>query len=128
MAHRLIKYEGPCANLHGHTYTAIIEYGANEVDHQGFVLDFSEITKYIKSKVDLLWDHGTMLHENDPLSKIIEGYTKKIYLLRSNPTAENIAKELYKLSEIAINTKKKNCYLLSVRVKETPTSEAYYCE
>jgi len=128
MAHRLINYIGPCANLHGHTYTAIIQYSANNLDSQGFVIDFAEITKNIKSWVDKTWDHGVMLHKDDPLVEVVKPHTSKIYIMPCNPSAENIARELYSATDLLINTRGKNFTIVSVAIKETPTSEAYYCE
>jgi len=127
MAHRLINYEGPCAELHGHTYTAVIEYATKELDSQGFVLDFSTIKNKIKGWVDQFWDHGTMLNSLDPLSNVIKGHTKKIYLLNEkNPSAENIAEELYGIAALQINARLKKFKLESITIKETPTSRAIY--
>jgi 6-pyruvoyltetrahydropterin/6-carboxytetrahydropterin synthase len=126
-AHRLIDYSGPCANLHGHTYTAIINFAAQELDYQGFVIDYNEIKLHIKSWVDQYWDHGVLLNSKDKLVSAVSQLTSKIYIFKdTNPTAENIAKELFVISLHQINTQKRNCQLESVAIKETPTSFAIY--
>ena len=116
-------YDGPCADLHGHTYTAIIEFGANFLDEIGFVVDFSDIKRYIKTWVDEKWDHGTLLSSED--EELIPHIKGKLYLFdKKNPTAEVMAEELFdKTMELMGNN---DFTLKSVIIKETPTSEALY--
>jgi len=68
----------PCHNLHGHTYSVIIEV-AGEVDpDSGFLVDYREIYRVVKPLIDQL-DHK---HLND-----VAGIEK--------PTTEIIAKWLW---------------------------------
>lgn len=134
-AHRLVNYKGNCGHLHGHTYTAIINFAAKELDEQGFVIDYDEIKKHIKSWVDCFWDHGFLVNSTDPLYYATKGYRNgrgefmKIYVFdNQNPTAERIAEELFKVSQLEINTHNRNCKLISVGIKETPSSYAEYSE
>ena len=73
-AHRLPHYDGPCHNLHGHTWKAvfIIE---GPVQQDGMVCDFKVIKKLLD---DQLPDHRFL---NDEVE---------------NPTAENLAQYLFK--------------------------------
>ena len=73
-AHRLPHYDGPCHNLHGHTWKAvfIIE---GPVQQDGTVCDFKVIKKLLD---DQLPDHRFL---NDEVE---------------NPTAENLAQYLFK--------------------------------
>jgi len=70
-AHKLIGYDGDCANLHGHSYVLEIQV-KGEVDEQGFVMDFKELKHFVQTKVIDLLDH---VYLNDIIK---------------NPTAENI--------------------------------------
>ena len=70
-AHKLIGYDGDCANLHGHSYVLEIQV-KGEVDEQGFVMDFKELKKSVQYNVIALLDH---VYLNDIIK---------------NPTAENI--------------------------------------
>jgi len=70
-AHKLIGYDGDCANLHGHSYVLEIQV-KGEVDEQGFVMDFKQLKHFVQTKVIDLLDH---VYLNDIIK---------------NPTAENI--------------------------------------
>ena len=54
-AHYLPGYEGPCKNLHGHTWGVIIEL-EGEVKDNGMVADFKKEKEWIKEYLDRL-DH-----------------------------------------------------------------------
>lgn len=95
-----------CANLHGHTYLAIVRFSSTSNDRGGMVVDF----KGIKHIVDEL-DHTTII-QNTPfgqqLEALVNGYRElqnleqqEFVLIPDPPTAENIAKHIHKrISEI----------------------------
>lgn len=76
-AHYLPNYEGKCKNLHGHTwkYEVIVRAKVTKTSgpEDGMVCDFSKI----KDIIDSNYDH-----------KCLNNFI-------SNPTAENIAKDIY---------------------------------
>lgn len=70
-AHRLqLDYDSKCASLHGHNWIITIYCRSHELNHNGMVLDFSEI----KRRISDVLDHKVL---ND--------------IFPFNPTAENIA-------------------------------------
>lgn len=71
-AHRLrLNYESQCENLHGHNWIIYVTCQREELNENGMVVDFKEISNIVKGKLDHAY-----------LNDVIPG----------NPTAENIAK------------------------------------
>lgn len=99
-AHRILKHESKCKNLHGHRYVLEATFNANELDNLGRVIDFGVVKEVLGAWIDEHLDHNTILSIKDKnLGEQIEKETgQKIYYLDENPTAENIA--LHLLHEI----------------------------
>jgi len=77
-AHKLTKYKGKCANLHGHRWNVEV-YARGIPNNNGMLVDFTKI----KGEIDKL-DHQC-------LNEVLE----------FNPTAENIAIYLLAKFEVA---------------------------
>jgi len=92
----------PCSRLHGHNYTVRFWFGSNELDKNGFVIDYKELDE-IKNFINKSLDHR---HLND--------------VFDFNPTSENIAKFLFDIF------KQKYPQLIRVEVSETPFTNAFY--
>jgi len=82
--------------LHGHRYVVEASFGAKQLDAIGRVIDFGVIREVLGKWIDDNFDHTTILFEKDQnLGENISKITgQKIYYMKSNPTAENIAKHL----------------------------------
>ena len=77
-AHFLPEYDGPCKNVHGHSW--IIEVGVKgPVKKNGMVMDFKDLGKFL-DRIEKKFDHTLI---NDTIK---------------NPTAENIIKYIEKES------------------------------
>lgn len=135
-AHRLVKgYPDKCAHVHGHSWLAFIEVGITDpktemdvsaLDQFDFVQDFN-CFKELKKWVDDCWDHATLVcGEDTELLKWLQDNSQRHFIFPTdNPTSEIIAKYLFeKAEEIAVN--RPGLKVLSVRIKETCTSEAFY--
>lgn len=73
-AHRLtLDYESKCQRLHGHNGIITIYCAAEEVDHNGMVVDFTHVKQLVSDKLD----HRCLNDQFD-----------------FNPTAENLARWL----------------------------------
>ncbi|MEN9919188.1 MAG: 6-carboxytetrahydropterin synthase QueD [Bacteroidota bacterium] len=94
--------EHPCSRLHGHNYVLTVFLKSETLDEKGFVKDYRELS-VIKDYIDNKLDHR---HLND--------------VFDINPTAENIAKELFTAFEKIIPQ------LYAVEVSETPKTSARY--
>lgn len=128
--HRVLGHEGKCKHLHGHRYKAEVTVVAPELDALGRVVDFGVLKDVVGRWVDEAWDHNLLLHKDDPLWRaavwdpaVLQG--KEAYCMpNGNPTAENIAQELYDVARrllLALGFE-----VIKVRVWETPNCFADY--
>jgi 6-pyruvoyl-tetrahydropterin synthase len=61
-AHFIPGHEGPCMNIHGHTWRLAITVGSPSLDPQGMVVDFGILKeKILRPMVDLL-DHSLVVY------------------------------------------------------------------
>ena len=132
--HRVLGHEGKCAAIHGHTYTAEVTVTAPGLDSLGRVIDFGEIKTRIGTWLDKYWDHNMICHPADPLldvpspsmgSQSIWGRKLPYVMLNGNPTAENMAKELF---GVARGLLPQNLQVVRVKMWETPNCFADYTE
>jgi 6-pyruvoyltetrahydropterin/6-carboxytetrahydropterin synthase len=91
--HRVWNHESKCAHLHGHNYVAFFHATADALDSLERVIDFSELKSRLGGWIDSHWDHGFILNRDDREAidavRAIPG--QKLYLIKGNPTAENLA-------------------------------------
>lgn len=93
--HRLLDYDGPCRNLHGHNARAVITLETERLDEQGMVRDFVDIKQVVKRWIDAELDHVMLLHKDDPFLPVMREHDERVYVMDVNPTAENIAKLVF---------------------------------
>ncbi|MEY4176677.1 MAG: hypothetical protein RLY70_251 [Planctomycetota bacterium] len=96
--HRLLNYDGKCRFLHGHNGRAEIVIEAETLDNRGMVLDFSDIKRVVSRWIDETLDHRMLLHRDDPAVAMLQSMGEPLFLMDSNPTAENIAKLIYEFT------------------------------
>lgn len=85
-AHRLLNYNGSCANLHGHTWEVEIWIEGDSLDKCGMLRDYRDVKGYIKER----FDHRTILNKDDPLMAMTSALGE-VTSMEDNPTAENLA-------------------------------------
>ncbi|HCX72915.1 MAG TPA: 6-carboxytetrahydropterin synthase QueD [Candidatus Cloacimonas sp.] len=110
-AHKLVGYNGPCRNIHGHNWKVRIGILCKNSDEIGLTIDFG-IVKAELAKIMNKLDH-TMLNELE-------------YFNKTNPTSENISKFIYK--EISKTLNNDNCCVADVEVWESEKSSITYFE
>ena len=127
--HRVYGHEGKCANIHGHRYVVFITAEPSiGLDDLGRVVDFSVIKEKVGGWIDECLDHGMILWREDPIADFWRGkpngeYHKHVFM-DENPTAENIAKMIYKACLNMFGGDK--ITVTDVTVKETPNCSATY--
>ena len=120
--HRLLNYDGKCKYLHGHNGKAVIILENETLDERGMLVDFSDIKKQVSTWIDLNLDHRMILNKADPVVKYLQQQGEPIFLIDSNPTAENIAKLIFDFA------KSQHLPVVEVSVWETVKSYATYRE
>lgn len=118
--HRLLDYDGPCAHPHGHNGLVEIELESKELDSRGMVVDFGDVKRDVKAWIDERMDHQMILRRDDPLVGWLEEQGEPFYVMDDNPTAENIARQIFAHAE------GRGYPVAAVRLWETASSFATY--
>jgi 6-pyruvoyl-tetrahydropterin synthase len=104
-----------------------VELGYVGVNDVGLGADFVQIKETVGKWIDEVWDHKLILNWKDPIYYVLkdsgEVDESEMFLMRGNPTAENMAKLLAE-EVIPKNWSSIARYLISIEVYETPTSSA----
>lgn len=94
--HRVNGHENKCRHLHGHNYVALVEVAGRRLDDLGRIIDFSAVKAIVGQWIDEKWDHAMIVHADDAeaLQAVRMVENQKLYVMATNPTAENMAQEL----------------------------------
>lgn len=65
-AYRNHKSSSNCFLLHGYCRDVLVEFGCNQLDRQGFVMDYGDL-KEVSRWLEDTFDHVTVLQADDPL-------------------------------------------------------------
>ncbi|MFA5103653.1 MAG: 6-carboxytetrahydropterin synthase QueD [Candidatus Margulisiibacteriota bacterium] len=108
-AHQLVGYEGPCENIHGHTWKVEVSLKGDNLDKLGMLFDFKKAKNVLK---DILsgFDHKNL--------------NELKYFVKENPTAENIARTIYDLYSDKMKIVGAPC-LPAGRIHEPPSQSPY---
>lgn len=133
MAHALKGYDGPCRNIHGHSYEFLVTISGHPITDEnspklGMVMDFGDLKKIVRTTIVDIFDHALVLNNAMPLDlteKLNENF-EKVILLDYQPTSELMIADFANriMENLPSNVKLK--YLL---LRETVTSYAeWYAE
>jgi len=127
-AHRSNDYHGDCKRIHGHSYKVIVVIKSEKLNHWRAVIDFKDLKELIKKHIAGKYDHKLILRNKDKLNDKIGKVLPKSWIvwMNNNPTAENLAKDIYKNLLPVFKINKKGIELVNVTVFETSTSSATY--
>jgi 6-pyruvoyltetrahydropterin/6-carboxytetrahydropterin synthase len=97
MAHVLWNYDGPCKNVHGHSYRLFVTLSGFPVDNQenpknGMVIDFGDLKSIVKIQIINIFDHSVVL--SDKIEKEKTDMFSRLFgntvLVNYQPTCENL--------------------------------------
>lgn len=100
MAHVLWNYDGPCRNVHGHSYKLYVTVSGNPVDDpsnpkHGMVIDFTDLKRIVKKEILEIFDHSVVVSSNydqgrlEKLSALFGNVVPVVY----QPTCENLVSD-----------------------------------
>lgn len=118
--HRLLKDEGKCGHLHGHTAKTTLVLEGDELDRRGMVFHFDRLKETMGAWIEENLDHTLLLSKDDPVIKALEKTGERFRTMSANPTAENIARMIFDAaSELGLPVAR-------VELWESETSKATY--
>jgi 6-pyruvoyltetrahydropterin/6-carboxytetrahydropterin synthase len=96
-AHVLRNYDGPCRNVHGHSYRLFVTVsgvpsGENENPKCGMVIDFGDLKKIVMEKIVNIFDHAVVVSrdfDNEKLNMMSETFGNTV-ITDYQPTCENM--------------------------------------
>lgn len=128
MAHVLWNYDGPCRNVHGHSYRLFVTLaGVPSQEHDnpknGMVIDFTDLKRLIKKEIINVFDHSVVVStrfdkEKTRMFKELFGNT---VLVDYQPTCENLVADF---AGRVVPLLPKEVKLHSMKLYETATSYA----
>jgi 6-pyruvoyltetrahydropterin/6-carboxytetrahydropterin synthase len=128
MAHALWKYDGPCKNLHGHSYRLFVTVAGvpvNDINNprNGMVIDFGDLKKIVNDAIVKKLDHAVMISREVPSGSYsdMDSMVEKLYVTDYQPTCENMITDFARLISEKLP---EGIELHSLRLHETATSYA----
>ncbi len=134
MAHALLGNDGPCKNIHVHSYKLRVTLRGKALFNSGhlkdgMIIDFSELKTLINDAVIKVYDHALVLNSaayNSEIELLSKQYARVI-LVPFQPSCENLIVEMKnKINSLFVD---RPFELISLRLDETATSYAeWYAE
>ncbi len=128
MAHMLHAYEGPCRNIHGHSYILEVTLAGEPLNQpgdprDGMIMDFGELKNMVKEHIISRFDHALMINKLVPpgQQKVLAELSENLLVVDFQPTTENIAANIAGIMQEHLPS---DVSLFSVRLYETVTAFA----
>ncbi len=128
MAHALLNYDGPCRNVHGHSYILYVTIAGEPVNNpadpkNGMVIDFGDLKKIVRGSVVDRFDHALMVSGQAP-RETVESYRQhfgNVIVSPYQPTCENLVADI---AATLIPLLPEGTLLHSLKLYETATAYA----
>ena len=100
MAHVLGDYDGPCRNVHGHSYRLFVTVAGIPVNNSnnpknGMVIDFNDLNKIVEEKIIKLFDHSVVISRDFEKGKaeMLKTTFGNTVIVDYQPTCENLVND-----------------------------------
>ncbi len=130
MSHALMGYDGPCSQIHGHSYRLFVTVrGVPSVTEgdpkQGMVMDFGVLKKIVNDLIINRLDHTLLLRDKELVEELKVRF-ERVIAVPFQPTCENLIAWFATLIAPALPD---GVELFSLRLHETANSYAeWYAE
>lgn len=128
MAHSLAGYDGPCRNIHGHSYKMDITIEGEPIQDpfspkRGMVMDFSDLKRIVNENIISQFDHSLVLNSevDSTLTCQLKEHYEKVVVVPYQPTTENFLMDFVSRIQPLLP---KSVKLYSIRLHETDSSYA----
>lgn len=127
MAHVLEGYDGPCRNVHGHSYILYITVIGSPINDpanfkNGMVMDFGDLKKFVNKSITDRFDHSIVINRNsNKLAAVCNDLFGKVEEVDFQPTCENLVVYFASLIKSQLP---KEVELHHIRLFETASSYA----
>lgn len=123
MAHVLKGYDGPCKNVHGHSYRLFVTLSGvplndNTNPKNGMVIDFNDLREIVMRNIINRFDHSVVISSDfdDERKKVLSETFGNTVIVDYQPTCENLVMDF---AEILKNTLPEGLELNNLRLYET---------
>lgn len=128
MAHVLTNYDGPCRNVHGHSYRLFVTLSgipADDINNpkNGMVIDFTKLKEIVMSKIINQFDHSVTISKDFDKEKkemMVKTFGNTV-IVDYQPTCENLVADFAGRLK---NELPDGVHLHSLRLYETAKSYA----
>jgi 6-pyruvoyltetrahydropterin/6-carboxytetrahydropterin synthase len=117
-SHRLLHYQGKCANLHGHRWKVEVWIEGEPDATTSILIDYNTIKQIIER-----FDHQIILNRDDPMVPCIEKF-QHVITTPGDPTSELLAVIFKDDLNVACNSQGINAKVTKIRVWESPNCYA----
>lgn len=100
MSHVLHNYDGPCRNVHGHSYRLFVTVagtpGSDENNPKlGMVIDFGDLKKIVNEEIVNKFDHAVVVSTHQPEEKrsLFKSLFGNTVVVEYQPTCENMVED-----------------------------------
>jgi 6-pyruvoyltetrahydropterin/6-carboxytetrahydropterin synthase len=128
MSHVLHNYDGPCRNVHGHSYRLFVTVagtpGSDINDPKlGMVIDFGDLKRVVREEIVDKFDHSVVVSTHQPGEKVqqFKSLFGNTVLVDYQPTCENMVEDFAARIRPRLP---KGVILYSLKLYETATSYA----
>lgn len=125
-AHLLKDYDGPCRNIHGHSYTLYVTVSGEPVIDRtspklGMVMDFGDLKRLVNLVIIDKYDHALLIPKGYESELLTSGPLKdmKVILTEFQPTSEMMISHFAELLNDALPH---HVTLEGLKMHETATS------